>query len=313
MNASPRCVSAAFIISAAMLSAQPGTSPDPAADLSRQGQQKMREGKPEEALALYRQALAASPNSFAANTQTGVLLDLMGQYAEARKLFTKAIETAPTPAGKGQALRSMAMSYAFESNCKEAVKYESQLYEINLAAKDFYNAGEIADELARVCIDSGDLDTAQKWYQTGHDAGLREPAIKPDRVDLWEFRWEHAQARIAARRGKKDEAQKHIAAAKAILDKGTNPDQARFFPYLTGYVAYYAGDYKTALADLQKADQRDPFILCMIAQTYEKMGDQTQALDLYRKALASNAHNPPNAYAHPLAKKKSEPIRSTTN
>jgi tetratricopeptide (TPR) repeat protein len=302
MNARPRHVTAAFILSAALLSAQP--APDPSTDLLKQGQQKMREGKQDEALALYRQALAASPNSFVANTQTGVLLDLMGQYAEARKLFAKAIDAAPTPANKGQALRSMAMSYAFESNCKEAAKYESQLYETYLAAKDFFDAGEIANELARVCIESGDFDTAQKWYQTGHDAGLREPGIKPDRADLWEFRWEHAQARLAARRGKKEDAQKHIAAAKAILDKGTNPDQTRFFPYLTGYVAFYAADYKTALADLQKADQRDPFILCLIAQTYEKMGDQPQALEYYRKILASNGHNPPAAYARPFAKKK---------
>ena len=304
MNARPRYVCAAFLIFAAMLSGQPATSPDPATDLLKQGQQKLRDGKPEEALALYRQALTASPNSFAANNQAGVLLDLMGQYAEARKLFAKAIEVAPSPANKGQALRSMAMSYAFESNCKEAARYESQLYETYLAAKDFYNAGEIANELARVCIESGDFDTAQKWYQTGHDVGLREPGLKPDRADLWEFRWEHAQARLAARRGKKEEAQKHTAAAKAILDKGTNPDQARFYPYLTGYVAFYGGDYKTALAELQKADQRDPFILCLIAQTYEKTGDQTQALEYYRKILPSNAHNPPNAFAHPLAKRK---------
>ena len=288
---------AAFLIAGA-------AGQDPAADLIRQGQQKAREGKQDEALALYKQALAASPNSVQANNQTGVLLDLMGQYAEARKHFAKAIEAAPTPQAKGQALRSMAMSYAFESNCKDAAKYESQLYEMNLAAKDFYNAGEIADELARVCIDAGDLDQAYKWYQTGHDAGLREPDIKPDRKDLWEFRWEHAQARIAARRGKADEARKHVAAAKAILDKGTNPQQAQFFPYLTGYVAFYGGDYKTALADLQRANQNDPFILVLMAQAYEKSGDQTQATECYRKAAASNAHNPPNAFAHPLAKKK---------
>jgi Tfp pilus assembly protein PilF len=43
----------------------------------------------------------------------------------------------------------------------------------------------------------------------------------------------------------------------------------------------------------------------MIAQTYEKLGEKAQALEFYRKALGSNAHNPPNAYARPLAKKKS--------
>jgi hypothetical protein len=103
--------------------------------------------------------------------------------------------------------------------------------------KNFLQQGEIANEMARVCIDSGDLDAAHKWYQIGHNTGLKEPDIKPARQDLWHFRWEHAQARIAARHGDQAEAQKHVAAAKAILDKGTIPEQAPFFPYLKGYVA----------------------------------------------------------------------------
>ena len=150
-----------------------------------------------------------------------------------------------------------------------------------------------------------DYAEALKWYRTGWDTGLREPQIKPERKDLWDFRWEHAQARVAARSGNKAEAQKHVDAAKAILDKGTNPTQAPFFPYLVGYVAFYGGDYKTALAELQKANQNDPFILVLIAETFEKLGDKAQATDYYRKVLtASTAHNPPNAFARPLAKKK---------
>ncbi len=234
----------------------------------------------------------------------GVAADLAGQYTDARKAFAKAIEVAGTPRAKTQAMRSMAMSYAFENNCKEAAKYEAPIYEQYLDAKDFYNAGEIANELARVCIEAGDLDGAAKWYQTGHDAGLREPDIKPDRKDLWEFRWEHAQARLAARRGNKAEAQKHVDAAKIVLDKGTNPNQQPFFPYLTGYVAFYAGDYKSALTDLQQANQNDPFILSLIAQSYEKIGDDAQAKTYYQKILTFTMHNPPNAYARPLAQKK---------
>ena len=133
---------------------------------------------------------------------------------------------------------------------------------------------------------------------------MKEPDIKPARQDLWEFRWEHAQARIAARRGNKAETEKHVAAAKAVLDKGTNPQQAQFFPYLTGYVAFYLGDYKTALEELQKANQNDPFIECLIAQTYEKLGDKEKALEFYRKASKTTAHNPPAAYARRFTKKK---------
>ena len=108
--------------------------------------------------------------------------------------------------------------------------------------RTFYQQGEMANEAARVGIESGDLDLAYQLYKKGRDLGLQEPDIKPDRKDLWEFRWEHAQARIAARRGDKAEAQKHVAAAKAILDRGViDKSQAQFFPYLTGYVALYTG------------------------------------------------------------------------
>ena len=103
----------------------------------------------------------------------------------------------------------------------------------------------------------GRSDNAYQWYQTGHDTASKARYVGGQK-DIWNFRWEHAQARIAARRDKRAEAEKHIQAAKAILDKGTIPEQQRFFPYLVGYVALYTGDYKKALASLQQADQREP-------------------------------------------------------
>ena len=164
----------------------------------------------------------------------------------------------------------------------------------------------MADEAARVCIDYGDLDAASAWYKRGHDLGLKETDISADRKALWEYRWEHAQARIAARRGNRAEAEKHIASAKAALDAMTDlrQQQEAFFPYLTGYVAFYLGDYKKALGDLQRANQNDPFIQCLLGQTYEKLGDKDKAMECYRRAAATNAHNPPAAYARPLAQKK---------
>jgi predicted Zn-dependent protease len=117
---------------------------------------------------------------------------------------------------------------------------------------------------------------------------------------------EHALARLAARRNQPKVAQEHVAAARAILDG--NPEMAKdqeiYFPYLTGYVALYGGDAKTALADLQKARQDDPFIQLLIAQAYEKLGDREQAMAFYRKAASTTAHNPPAAFARPLALKK---------
>jgi len=270
----------------------------------KQGQQLMRDGKLEDALALYRAVLKSEPNSVPANTAAGVVLDLMGRGREARLYFAKAIEAAPDAQSKSAGQRAMAMSYAFASDCKQTVEWEQKVLDYAKSKNDFFQQGEVADEAARVCIDSGEFDTALEWYKRGHDLGLMEPGIKPERKDLWEFRWEHAQARVAARKGDRTEAEKHVAAAKAILDRGTNPNQVVFFPYLKGYVELYRGDAKAALADLQQANQNDAFIQCLMAQAYEKVGENAKAVELYQKAASTTSHNPPPAYSVPYAKKR---------
>ncbi len=251
---------------------QAAAAPDPAAELVKQGQQQLREGQHEAALKTFIAAAEKAPAKAAtrstANVQAGIVLDLLGRYDEARKRFAQAIDDAPSDAERTRAARSMVMSYAFERNCEGAAKYAGPLYDRNLATGAFFDAGEVANELARVCLESASLEQAETWYKRGYDAGLREEGIKPERRDLWQFRWEHAQARLAARKGQAEEARKHVAAAKAILDKGTNPEQAPFFPYLTGYVAFYTGDMATAIDDLQKGNQNDPFIQCLLAQAY---------------------------------------------
>src|ERR1035441_7841682 len=112
----------------------------------------MRDGKAEEALALYRQTLLTSPNSVPANVAAGSVLDLMGKGEEARKYFTKAIDVADTPEGKASAKRAMAMSYAFEGNCKKTIEYEQQVFDFHGSVKNFFQKGEIANEAARVCF-----------------------------------------------------------------------------------------------------------------------------------------------------------------
>jgi tetratricopeptide (TPR) repeat protein len=302
--------SAAFILFLFTMSlwAQPQTAAVPAKtgdalELVKQGQKLNSEGRQDEALALYERALQLSPGLYQAELATGVALDLQGKYSQARQHLQKAIDVAP-PNMTVQALRTMAVSDAFECKPIDATKYEQQAYDSQLVASQFADAAGTADELARIYLECGDVDAAAHWYQNGHQTAMRTTGMKDADKDLWAFRWESAQARIAARRGQRDQAQKHLAAAKAALDKGGNPDQVRFYPYLAGYVAFYGGDYKTAIAQLKQADQKDPFVLLLLAQAEEKSGENAQALDYYRQILAINNHTPTNAFARPLAKEK---------
>ena len=245
-------------------------------------------------------------------------LDSDGSTVKAREIIGRLIESAPEAAAKAESQRALAMSYAFDGDCAKAAKAEELVMAYWVTREQaepqnaFYQEGEMANEAARVCIDAGDFNTAERYYRRGTELGLKEPEPKTHPASLWNFRLAHALARLAARRGNKAEAQKQVAAARAILDgdKEMAAQQERFFPYLTGYVALYTGDLGAAEADLTKAisirgNTGDPFFHCLLAMTYEKLGQTAKARAFYQKAYdLATAHNPPSAYVRPLAGKK---------
>jgi tetratricopeptide (TPR) repeat protein len=283
--------------------------PNTPAGMAQQARRLMSQGKLDEAWAQAQKAMETDPKSFDAHMAAGAVLDMQGKYAEARK-HIQAAEGVADEKQKPGAQRSMAVSYFFERNAKGAEDAERPLIEVYLAKKDYASAADVSNELGRLLLESNDYKGATKYYQMGYDASTKAD-LKPEDHALWEWRWHNAQARVAAREGKKAEAQKHVEAAKAALEK-TGADnqkaQAQYWPYLTGYVAFYGGDYPTAIIDLQnaseKANQRDPFILALLAQAYEKTGKSAEAMDLYKKVLTIYIHNPTGAYARPIAQKK---------
>jgi tetratricopeptide (TPR) repeat protein len=275
-----------------------------AISLVQEGRKLNAAGKFDEALALFDRALKADPLLFDAHLATGITCDLKGDYARARAALRRAIETAPE-GSKWQALGAMAVSYAFERNAGDAATYYQQLFDAQLKAGAIDGAAATANAMARVYLESGDPQTALKWYETGYATSKKLTNAPPDQVDLWELRWLHARSRIAARQGDSAEAAKYADAVKAIVDKGgLNEEQRPAYQYLVGYNALYAGKYETAIAELLKADQRDPFILGLLAQSYEKNSNPARAREYYARVLASTSHNLQNAFSRPLARKK---------
>jgi tetratricopeptide (TPR) repeat protein len=287
---------------------------EPQSEHLREAAQLIRDGKEADALAAVRLELQTDP----ASTQAANMLDTLGFSKEARTIFQKRIDAAPDPAAKAAAQRAMAMSFAFENDCPPTIKYEQMVIdywktrEAEEPQNAFFQQGEMANEAARVCLEAGDLDRAERWYRHGTELGLKEPGNKTHPRSLWDYRLAHALGRIAARRGNKAEAQRQVAAARKALDGDPKmaEQQERFFPYLVGYVALYTGDLKTAETELTKAlalegNRTDPFMHCLLAMTYEKLDQKDKANEVYWRAFElATAHNPPSAFARPFARQK---------
>lgn len=246
-----------------------------------------------------------------------VQADLAGNTKVARTIIQQIIDTATAPADRAAAQRAMAMSYAFDGDCANTMRYERMVIdywktrEIAEPQNAFYQQGEMADEGARVCIDSGDLDAAESAYRLGYQLGNMEPAPRTHPRSLWDFRLAHALGRIAARRGNAAEAMDQIAKARRALDRDSTmaAQQERFFPYLVGYVAFHTGDLATAESEIKKAVEasggRDPFQHALLGMIYEKQGRADAAQVEYRNAYdGATSHNPPAAFARPFARKK---------
>lgn len=274
-------------------------APDPLA-LVQQGRRLNASGHQREALELYERALKINPDQFEAHLASGIALDLLGRYEEARTHLTRAIQLAPEDS-KRPALLAMAVSWVFQRRTADAAKAYEQVFDRDRTAGRHADAAEAANALGRLFLESGDPAAARRWYETGYEQARRQPATAGSQLALWKFRWLHAQTRLAAREGKPTnsllrETQALVSSSKELAA------EAPAVAYLEGYVALYRKDPKAALAALARADQQDPFILMLIAQAHEQLKHRAAARAEWQKVLTLNGHSLQNALARPAAK-----------
>lgn len=267
----------------------------------QQAEKLIASGDVRGAIAALEKTVAASPTSFDARLVLGRALDLEGKHDAARRHLEEAVRVADDEE-RNTALTSLGVSYAFESKPDEAARYYQRAFDAQLQADDRGGAAGLANALGRIYLESGNLQKAEQWYTSGYELAKKIPELPASQAALWEMRWHHALGRIAARRGDTAAAAAHAAQVKSLLDKGVDENQRVFYPYMLGYIAFFAKQYRQAIDELLKGDQNDPFVLGLIAQSYQRLNDRPKAEEYYRKVMASTAHSINSAFARPLAR-----------
>jgi hypothetical protein len=147
-------------------------------------------------------------------------------------------------------------------------------------------------------LEAGDVAGGRKWYELGYQEWKPQPQAPESERLLWELRWRHMQARLAAREGKLADARRLLGEFETILAKrGKQAEDNELYRWVAGYVAYYGKDYDRAIAQLTQGNLDDPFILDMIGRSYEGKGDSENARQYYRRANLQSAIARPHARA----------------
>jgi tetratricopeptide (TPR) repeat protein len=290
------------VVLVAVLAASPAGAQKPVAGQLQDAEKLLSSGDIGGAVAALQKIVATSPSLYEARLPLGRALDLEGRHADARVHLEQALRLASDDEQRTDALLALGISYAFESKPDEAARYYRRAFDADVQADNRAAAAGRANALGRIYLESGNVQKAEEWYKTGYEMARKISGLPAPQAALWEMRWHNAMGRIAARRGQSDAAREHAAAAKVLLDRGGNENQAVFYPYLLGYIAFFSKDYKGAIDELQKGNLQDPFVLGLIAQSYQRLGDKAKADEYFRKVMAIPEHTINSAFARPPAR-----------
>jgi tetratricopeptide (TPR) repeat protein len=274
-------------------------------ELVKRGRTLFSQGRHDEAERLYRQAISVSPRSFEAARALGILLNIKGQYPEARTHLERAVKVAPTAAVRYQAMSALALSYAFEGKMDAVTREYEALRRSQQADGDASGAAASARSLGRILLENGDIDNGRRWYELGYQEWKPQSEQPESERLLWELRWRHMQARVAAREGRIDDAKRLVTEFETLMKKrGRLAEDNGIYRWVAGYVSFYAKEYDVSIDQLTHGDTDDPFILDLIGKAYEAKGDMTNARQYYRRVMESNVYNLQSAIARPHARSR---------
>ncbi len=247
----------------------------------------LKMGRFDEAIVQYRKALAIDPNFI--NSYQGIAAALMyqGKADEAAAELKNITDKARSDGERRTALFAMTVVDVDSGKWDKALQDVDQQYalgektsDVPAMAGDLGLKGNILLEMAKYDEAKDQFDRALKMTSDSNlSAELKANAELFHHYNL---------ARVAL--GKKD-----LATAKKEaddFDKGVtaskNPAQVRQSHQLMGMIALEEKNYDKAIAELQQANQQNPYDLYRLCQAYQGKGDQQKAKEWCTKAAGFN-------------------------
>jgi tetratricopeptide (TPR) repeat protein len=262
--------------------------PDEPNPLDSYAELLMKMGRFEDSIESYRLALEKDPNFVASYVGIGTNLLLLDRYDEARANFRTLHQQARDVGEKRQAAFGVVASHIFEGDHASALEGAMELFAL---AQEIDDRGTMSGDLnlmGDILLHAGIPDEAAVRY--GEAIKEIELAKVPEEVKEATRRNHHYDlARVALATGDEAAAEREIALFAELAEGVGLPAELRQAHELKGRSALAKGDFATALAELEQANQRDPRVLYLMAIACSELGDDERAMELGYKAANWNA------------------------
>ena len=248
----------------------------------------LKMGRFDESIAQYQKALAIDSNFI--NSHQGIAAALMyqGKPDEAAAELQKITDKARSDAERRTALFALTVVDVDSGKMDKALAEVDKQYALGEKTNDLPAMTGDLQLKGNIMLEMGKPDEAKALFERGlkmTEGSSLSQEIK-DNAKLFHH---YNLARVAL-------AKKDLTTAKTegeAFRKGTetlkNPFQTKQAHELVGMIALEAKDYDNAVAELQQANQQNPYDLYRLCQAYQGKGDMGKAKEFCTKAAAFNS------------------------
>jgi tetratricopeptide (TPR) repeat protein len=248
----------------------------------------LKMGRFDESIAQYRKALAIDANFI--NSHQGIAAALMyqGKPDEAAAELQKITDKARSDAERRTALFAQTVVDVDSGKMDKALAEMDKQYALGEKTNDIPAMTGDLQFKGNIMLEMGKPDEAKALFERGlkmtEDSNLSQE-IK-DNAKLFHH---YNLARVALAKKDMTTAKTEAEAFRKGTEPQKNPFQTKQAHELLGMIALEAKDYDNALAELQQANQQNPYDLYRMCQAYQGKGDTAKAKEFCAKAAAFNS------------------------
>jgi tetratricopeptide (TPR) repeat protein len=247
----------------------------------------LKMGRFDESIVYYQKALAVDQNFVA--SRIGIATNYMykGMPDEATRELKTLYDMARNDGERRQAIFVQAVLYADIGKLDLAVQEAEKEYTV---AEKINDAASMSADLAfkgNILVEMGKYDEALAAFE--RSVQLVEASDLSQEIKENTRLFHHFNL-VPVALGKKEmkKAKEEAEEFRNGAEVSKNPNQIRQAHELMGIIALAEKNYDTAIAELQKSNQQNPYNLYRLASAYGAKGEKEKAREFYAKAARFN-------------------------